>query len=172
MSIFTGLISSAFKQLHADAIIEVVRGSAIPCTLVYANPPSTTCPNCIFDNAGNKSSGRYKAGGAQTFVGICPICLGRGILIVETSVSIDLALIYDSKSWIPLRTGVNSPLGFVQTLSLLSTMDDIKKAKELITDVVDLSTQVRQRFERYGEPETCGFGQSTIIATMWKRIEN
>lgn len=168
---FKGLITKEFKQLHADAITEVVEGCAVPCQLIYGQTLFTNCPNCIYDPVGNKSSNRYLSGGPQPFNGVCPVCFGQGKIPDEQTTDICLCVIYDYKSWYPTPVEVNSPLGYIQTLSKLETMDDLKEAKEVIANT-NLNSYVRSRFERYGEPQPCGFGQATIIVTMWKRIEN
>lgn len=168
---FSGLINSDLKQLHADAMTELVTGVAIECELIFGQTLFSDCPNCIFDPIGNKSSNRYQSGGPTPFQGICPVCHGAGKFSDEQTEPINLAIIYDYKDWLSLSIQVNSPEGFVQTLSLLSTLDKLKQAKEIIVDT-SLEASVRQRFERYGEPQPCGFGQATIVVTMWKRIEN
>ena len=127
--------------------------------------------NCLLNVVGNKSSNRYQAGGPTPFVGICPVCNGAGKIPTEQTASIDLAIIYDYREWINIGIEIGSPLGYVQSLSLLKTLDDLKEAKELIVDT-NISKYVNQRFERVGEPQPCGFGQATIVVTMWKRIES
>ena len=168
---FSGIINSDFKNLHANAITELVTGCAVPCTLVYGQTLFTDCPNCLLNVVGNKSSNRYQAGGPTPFVGICPVCNGAGKIPTEQTASIDLAIIYDYREWINIGIEIGSPLGYVQSLSLLKTLDDLKEAKELIVDT-NISKYVNQRFERVGEPQPCGFGQATIVVTMWKRIES
>lgn len=170
-NLFDGLITTQFKQLHADAITELVTGAAVPCQLIYGQTLFTDCPNCIYDPIGNKSSGRYQTGGPTQFTGVCPVCFGVGKFADEQTTDINLSVIYDYKHWLQVPVEINSPKGYIQTLSVLATMDEIKEAKELIANT-DLNSYVRSRFERYGEPQPCGFGQATIIVTMWKRIEN
>lgn len=171
MSDFTGLITDEFKQLHADMITELVTSCTVECQLIYGQTLFEDCPNCLYDPIGNKSSNRYQTGGPAPFTGICPICFGQGKIPNEQTTDIDLVIIYDYKSWVPTGIKYESPFGYVQSLSLLNTMNDIKRAKEILVDT-SLDSSVRQRFERAGEPQPCGFGAATIIATMWKRIEN
>ena len=171
MNMFDGLITDSIKQLHADAMTELVTATAIECSLIFGQTLFTDCPNCIFDPVANKSSNRYQTGGLYPFQGICPLCHGVGKFPDEQTATVNLCLIYNYKDWMPIVAPVNSPEGYIQTLSLLNTLDNLKQAKEMIADT-SLVSSVRQRFERYGEPQPCGFGQATIIATMWKRIEN
>lgn len=171
MSNFTGLISDSFKQLHIDMITEVIRGCSVPCTLIYGTTNWTDCPNCVYDQAGKKSSNIYEGGGPIPFTfGVCPYCNGVGRLTNEVTVDTTLAPIYDYKGWIG-SVEVNTPHGFVQTLSVWATYDNLKEAKEVIIGT-DTNEYVKARFERYGEPEPCGLGSNSFVATMWKRIEN
>ncbi len=171
MSVFTNLISPAFKQLHVDMITELIRGCSVTCTLSFGVTLYVSCANCIFDPIGNKSSNRYLSGGPAEFsTGMCPMCGGAGKIPDVQTETISLVPIFDYKGWIPGLT-VASPDGFVQTLSVFSTFDILKRAKDIIIDTsIDLS--VRPRFERHGEPEPCGIGTSDFVLTLWKRIEN
>lgn len=173
MSDFTGLISDAFKQLHVDMITEVIRGCSVECTLIYGITKGTDCPNCIYSPMLGASSNKYQSGGPIPFTfGKCPYCKGIGKLDVESSTDINLALIFDYKSWIPgLSTNIQSPEGFVQSISGFETLEDLKNAKELL--VKDgIEEYIRYRFERYSEPEPCGLGSHSFISTLWKRIKN
>lgn len=173
MGTFDNIITPEFKQLHIDAITEVVRANAVDCTLIYGGTLFTDCPNCIYDSASNKSSGRFQAGGSQPFTGICPICVGAGKLKSEQTDDVSLAVIYNHKDWIPIGPSIGNPNGYVQTIGLAAVVNQLKTAKELIVNT-DISSDysIRQRYERSGEPQFCGFGHATIVVTMWKRIEN
>lgn len=60
MSIFTGLISDDFKQLHIDMITEVISGCAVPCTLVYGNTKWNDCANCWESGTMIRTEGGFK----------------------------------------------------------------------------------------------------------------
>lgn len=173
MSLFTGLISTTFKQHHIDMITEVIRGSSVTCQLIFGITLYADCPNCEYDPIGNKSSNRYESGGPSPFtVGSCPVCMGVGKIPNEETEEISLAPIYDYKEWIPeISSNVRSPYGFVQTLSLLETYPSLQRAKEVIIDTCITST-ARQRFERYQEPQVGGLGSSAFVMVLWKRIES
>lgn len=173
MSNFTNLLDNNFKQLYIDMITEVVRACSVTCTVTFGITLWTDCSNCTFDAIGNKSANRYQTGGPAPFtVGQCPMCAGAGKIPDEQTASISLAPVYDYKSWIPgLASNVQSPNGFVQTISVFSTYDTLRQAKEVIMDTaIDSST--RARFEKHREPEPCGMGASSFVLTMWKRVEN
>lgn len=173
MSKFTNLLTNTFKQYHVDMITETLRCCNVTCTVITGVTKYTDCPNCIFDPIANRSTNRYQAGGPISFsVGLCPYCNGIGKIPDEQTETVTLCPIYDYKSWIPqIESNVESPEGFVQTLSLFSTYSTLEQAKEIIIDT-SIDTNVRPRFERYSEPQPCGFGSSDFIVTMWKRIEN
>ena len=172
MSDFTGLISDEFKQLHIDMITEVIRGSSVSCTIIFGGTKFTDCENCIYDVVGKKSSNQYQSGGPIPFTtGICPFCSGIGRIPDEQTETISLCPIYDYKSWIPMNVSIESPMGFMQTLSLFSTYSTLVRAKEIIVDS-SITNVVRSRFQRYGEPQPCGLGSSSFVSVMWERIEN
>ena len=169
---FNGLISTQFKQLHKNAIIEVLRGCGVPCQVVFGTTKFEDCPNCKFDNIGNRSSGIYEPGGPTPFqFGICPVCNGLGRIPNDTSEAITLCPVYDYKQWIPMiNSSVRSPNGYVQTISVFSTYSTLKRSKEIIINT-DITTTVKSRFEREGDPEPCGIGTADFVITLWKRIE-
>ncbi len=172
MSNFTGMIGSDFKQLHVDMITELIRGCAVTCTLSFGISKWINCANCVFDPVGNKSANRYQTGGPMPFTfGTCPMCYGEGKIPDEQSSTVSLAPVYDYKDWVPLKSNVQSPEGFVQTLSLYSTFEVLRRAKDVIIDTAT-NASTKTKFEKYGEPEPCGIGASSFILCMWKRIEN
>lgn len=173
MSDFTGLITSTMKTTHVDMITEVLRGCSVPCTLYFGDTKYTDCPNCIYDPINKRSSGRYQSGGPIVFSnGACPYCHGAGRIPQDDSENLSLCPIYDYRSWIPtISSNVQSPEGYVQTMSVFSTRKLIVRAKEIIIDTT-ITSSVRTRMEKHGEPEICGLGGSDFVITMWKRIEN
>ena len=174
MSDFTGLIGDDFVQLHIDMMTEIISACSVECTAIYGVTLYDDCPNCVFDPIGNKSANRYQTGGPAPFtVGQCPLCAGAGKIANEQTETICLAPIYDYKSWIPgITSNVQSPYGFVQTLSMFDdTYDTIRQVKEIILDT-SLDSHVKARFEKHGEPYPCGLGHTKVVVAMWKRIEN
>jgi len=170
---FDGIITSEFKSLHTDAITEVIRGCSRPCRLIYGQTKFDDCPNCIYDPIGRKSANRYQAGGPMPFgVGICPLCHGQGVIPDETTLDIDLCPIWDHKSWIPqLSNVVKTPLGYVMTMSLIDSYDELKEAKEIIIDTA-IENYSRNLYIRHSEPEVCGFGNADFVFVLWKRSES
>lgn len=171
MGTFDGLLTSTLKQLHCDAILELVRGSSIGATLVFGSTKLTECPNCIYDPIGKKSSNKYKLGGPRAFSGICPHCSGRGVTDNDDTLAIDIVPIYNQKNWCN-QVKPHTPKNLIATFSLPDTYDQLKRAKELVLGEVQLSTKVSLRYQRYGEPLPCGLGMTCVIETIWERIEN
>ena len=121
----------------------------------------------------NRSSNIYKIGGPIPFTqGNCPYCYGLGVITTDHTVSLNLVVLWNYKDWIGwngVPDHTNVPFGQAQTLSKLSTLSNIKSAKELIIDT-DMSAYVKHRFERTSEPNPIGFGSDDYIVANWKRI--
>ena len=176
MSSFTGIISSSFKTLFTDAINALLEDDAltVPCQLVFVDSGRTECTNCYRDPMTGRSNGIYRPGGPISFSqGTCPYCFGLGMLITDNTTNLNLIVIWNYKEWIGwqgIPSDVMTPFGHCQTLSALSTLSDIKRAKEIILNT-DLSTYTKHRFDRISEPNPIGLGSDAYIITTWKRIE-
>lgn len=175
---FSGIITPALKTLYTNMIDSLLETSAltVPCRLIFGDTKWTLCPNCIYDAVGKKSSGRYKTGGPISFThGMCPYCNGVGRIPAEsTDDTVYLMPIWDSKNWMARNDGgISSPVNpeeYVQTLSqLATTYSKIKKAKKIVIDT-NIENYNRNHFERYGEPGIVGWGASSYVLTMWKKI--
>jgi len=169
---FSGILSTNLKNTFEDEIKALLEsgGGSTPCRLIYGVTRFTLCSNCIFDAIGKKSSNRYLSGGPVPFTDgqICPMCNGVGRIPQESTESINLVVIWDYRSWIDLGVNVNSPEGFVQTISEMDTLPKIKKAKDIIINT-DIEKHVRHAFVRHGEPAPAGLCRDTFVVTMWKR---
>jgi len=175
MGAFDNIITSAMKTIFTDAIDALLESDAltVPCTVVYGETKWTECSNCLIDIMGQKSSNKYKAGGPRPFTsGICPYCHGRGRIPSNDTETIYLIPLWDYKDWVQWKGSAELsryPEGYVQTMSAMSTITKIKKAKELLINT-DLESYLHNRFSRSGEPTPCGFGSSAYIFTMWKLL--
>lgn len=174
---FSGIITSDMKLLFTNMIDSVLENTALtlPCRFVYGDTKATECPNCYYDAATKKSSNRYKVAGPITFVDgqICPYCHGVGKIYNSATVDdIYLAVIWDSRSWIPM-TGLDKveiENNMVQTLSRLdTTYANILRAKHIIVDT-NVENYMTNRYEKVGSPEPCGFGESTYCLSMWRQV--
>ena len=170
---FNGIINDEFKLLHKQAITEVIRGCKRPCRLIFGDTLFTDCVNCVYDPIGKKSANRYQSGGPMPFgVGICPMCHGSGKIPDEQTENIDLCPIWDHREWIPqLRSVVKSPLGYVMTMSAITTYSSLKQAKKVIINT-DIENYSANTYIRESEPEPCGFGNDDFVFVLWKRAES
>tara|TARA_B100000809_G_C14754482_1_gene393398 strand:- start:29 stop:544 length:516 start_codon:yes stop_codon:yes gene_type:complete len=169
---FTDLIGAEFKKLHKDMIDGLLSDTSLTvlCTLYYASTKFTDCPNCIYSPIQHRSSNKYEPGGPIPFYhGICPYCNGRGRTQSSSEEDLYLCALWDSKDWYPLsQNNVNMADIDVQTFSKLDTYTKLKKANK-----IDINTSIKNlgfpSFVRIGDPEPCGLGQASHIATAWKR---
>lgn len=151
-----------------DAILED-DALTVPCILTYEGSKFTQCVNCIYDVIGGKSSSRYRSGGPIVFQNgqPCPMCNGSGKVSLTSTSTVYLMPIWDSKQWI-----VNQPLNIakiqVQTMSKITTYDDIMKAAKVIIDE-GISKYGTRDFVRIGDPEPLGFGASNYVLCSWGR---
>ncbi len=167
---FDGLISTDFKLMFTNMIDEVIRGTSVPCRLIYGGAKFTKCPNCNFNSITGKSANTYLSGGPIPFSkGICPHCNGDGRIPDENDDDIvNLAVLWDYRKWFQVGQVVANPDGMVQTLCSMGLISRLKKAKEIIVDT-NLEKYVRHRFIRDGEPTPIGLGDDQYIICMWKR---
>jgi hypothetical protein len=175
MGNFDGIITASFKQLFVDAIDALLENTAltVPCQLLFENTTFTECPNCILDVMSGRSSNIYKSGGPIAFTqGYCPYCNGVGRITTDNTINLNIIVIWNYKDWIGwagVPDNTMTPFGQCQTLSKMSTISDIKNAKEIILDT-DIESHVKHRFSRISEPNPIGLGADSYIVTMWKRI--
>ena len=171
---FSGIITQGLKDLHKNMIDALLEDTALsrPCRLVYSSTKYEDCNNCIFDNIGRRSSGRYQPGGPVSFNlgATCPVCNGIGRIATEESEdNIYLCILWDYKQWINFDVRVQSPEGKVQTLCSIDLTPKIKRANYIIL-ATDVEEYIHHKFQRDSEPQPCGFGANNYISVMWKRI--
>ena len=169
MNIFSGIISSDFKQLFTDAISALLYDSSctLPCTLYYGITKYEDCSNCIYDAIGQKSSNRFQSGGPLPFPfgGICPMCSGKGKRGAETSENLELMVIFDSKQFVNLG-GVANPEGTIQVVTFADRSDKLSRAKEM-TVSSDVATS---RYERASSPQPCGLGNGSFVECLFRSL--
>ena len=164
---YTGVITAAMKTTFNNAIDALLENSActVACTLVYGGQKFENCSNC--------QGGVYVPGGPIPFPNgkICPLCQGTSRREVEQTDTIYLMPIFNSKKWTTtiIKTSPKYPNEVCETMSLLSTMPQLKACKHIILDSTN-SNYTRNVFKRLGEPEPCGFGDMRYIITAWERV--
>ena len=169
---FAGIITPELKQLHKFMIDAILEDTAltVPCTLIYNATKYTECSNCIINNITGKSSGKYKTGGPIAFTnGQCPYCNGVGKVKVESTDTIYLLSIWDSKKWIiPSELATKVADIAVQTMSKMTTYPQITRCSQLQIDTKIENFGI-PRFERMCNPQPLGWGDDNWIITTWKR---
>lgn len=164
--------SNAMKALLSET------GATVPCKLIY---PGTIqiCTNCELNPMTQRSSGVYKTGGPVPFIkGQCPYCAGEGKREVNPDPeTIYLMVVWSYKEWTKFGFNIQNPDGKALSLSDITTLPKIKRAKEIIFNS-NVEDYVRHTFRRIGEPNPCGccvadpddpVGEM-FIGTMWERV--
>jgi hypothetical protein len=170
---FENIISAEFKQIFNDAITSIIAENAlaVPCILRYASNQLSLCNNCVFDSVANRSSNIYNGTGPAYFpeYSICPVCNGKGMTETDSTESVHLGVIFDSKYFINWNSKtINIPDGAVQTICKVELLPKIKNANSIIFDT-NLSDYGKYEYIRDGEPNPCGLGDHHFITTMWKK---
>ena len=170
---FLNIITDAFKQIHVDAITSLLASGSLsrPCRIIKKSK-WVTCENCVINMSTGKSSNVYNGTGSISFTsGKCPFCNGEGRFSTRDTSTLYLMPLYDWKDWIGWN-GTNAQTaaadGMIQTLSLYSTITDIKQAVEVVIDT-DIEKYVQQLYQRESEPTPCGLGSASFLHTMWKK---
>ena len=167
---FEGIITSAFKTTFTNMIDSLLEDAAltVPCRFVYMGTKWSECANCRVNPISGRSTSVYRSGGPVPFSGsVCPVCNNNARIPDQSTETIYMCVLWNYKDWIGgIQT--NSPEGLVQTISKLDTLDNIKRATEVVVDT-DIENYVKHVFEREGEPNMCGLGANSYVFTMWRR---
>ena len=136
-NIFDGILDDNFKTLFNDAIDTIINqaGLAVPCKLLYSTTDSTFCSNCLYNPITNRSLDKYNGTGPINFPenSTCPVCVGFGKIVYDTSEIVYMAAIFDSKYWLNWGSrSINVADGTVQTLCSINLLPKIKNCKYMI----------------------------------------
>ena len=156
---FSGIITPELKTLFTNMIDSLLEDDALtlPCKLVYEGSKFILCDQCTI----NPMTGRSTDSS-------CPKCHGNGKISVTASEVVYMAVLFDYKDWID-KLPVNSPDGYVQTISKIDTLDNIRRTNYIIVNT-DIENYVQNKFQKFGESSFCGFGASSYVVTTWKRV--
>ena len=166
---FAGIINADMKQLHKDMIDSLLETTAltVPCRLIFRGSLyNDTAVSGSVNPIGNTPPGAFSQGGP--FFGPPR----DDVVPNEETATLYMMVIWTSKNWMKTalaKTLINSPDMHIQTICKVSDLVLIKQADKMVVDT-DLEAKVQHTFTRVGEPELCGFGASTHISTMWKKI--
>ena len=161
---FENIITDYMKELHKDAISEVIRGHQTPCTLYLPSTKTIACSSCNNTNIGNTGPNPFLAGGYGEHT-TCSKCGGKGRVPVQAEVDVNLALIWDFARYQFFGSAV-AERGEVMSISSISLLKDIKACNYGIFNT-DLSSGNKHQFYLVGEPQPCGFGADHFIMCMW-----
>lgn len=164
------IITPEVKAVFNGAIDALLKEGAlsIPCQLKYSGTHQTLCPNCIYDPISKRSANKFKVSGSIPFNEgqICPVCSGRGLSQGDSSETISMGVIFDSKYFVKWGSDtVRIPDGVIQTLCSSSYIAKIKNASQVSLEA-NGSLFV---YTRLTEPQPMGFGDTNYILTMWQR---
>ena len=160
-------IPSSVFNTYNEAVLLFTRTA----TLVYPEKKED-CPNCIIDNMAGRSRSvsRYQAGGPYPFErGMpCPYCGSKGYKAIESTDDITLRIYWDRKFWVSTDFKIDVPDGGIQTISYMTDLPKILRAKELIVHK-DIEDYGEIRFKRTGEYYPMGLKQNRYVACFWER---
>ena len=167
------IINNDLKNTYKSFIDELLRVNSLslPCKVLYSGSLFTECSNCYIDPISGSSSNRYKAGGAFVFAAgqICPNCRGLGGTHGESYDLLNMLVIFDYKYWTNFNSKIHPPEGQVQTISPFSDYTKINSCNKIIIDTT-IQDYTESYYTRNSEPQPAGFGESSYIFTMWKKI--
>ena len=167
MSIPYPNLQQLFNQ-HLDHYLSSA-GLSTPCLLNLGNSNLSECPNCIYDSILKQSANIYKTGGPINFPNgsICPYCRGSGQAGSAQSVTINMAILWDYKSWIIKPINLENPTGFIQTICHKNYRTPILQAQDMTVLNTDQNAPI---FVLDAEPTPAGLGDQNYIITQWKKI--
>jgi hypothetical protein len=143
-------------------------------TLVYPEKKEQ-CTNCYMDTMGtrNRSISKYRPSGPYPFErGMpCPYCGGKGYKATESSDDITLRIYWNRKFWVDIGIPIDVPDGSMQTISYMTDLEKINKAKYLIPKYDGIEKYDQSRYERAGLSYPQGFKQNETkyVVTFWTR---
>ena len=117
----------------------------------------------------------YRSGGPYPFDrGMpCPYCNGKGYKAVESTDEITLRIYWNRKAWVDIGIPIDVPDGSIQTISYMTDLPKINKAKYLIPNYDGIEDYTKMKYERSGNSYPQGFKQNTTkyIVTFWSMAD-
>jgi hypothetical protein len=169
------IITQELKNIYKNMINELIspNGLTNKCILSFNNGTSDYCDNCLFDPISKVSANIYNGTGPRSFINytVCPECLGLGVKQNNNKTkTVNLAVIFDSKSFInfdpkvgvPLSSVVNIPNINIQTICHKNLALDIRNCSSMSIN--------NTSYERVGDVNPVGLGDLDFIFTNWKRL--
>ena len=103
----------------------------------------------------------------------CPYCNGKGYKANETTEDITLRIYWNKKFWVDIGIPIDVPDGAMQTISYMTDLEKINKAKYIIPNYDGIEKYDQSRYERAGSSYPQGFKQNATkyIVTFWTRSD-
>ena len=165
-------IPSSVFSVYNEAILLFTRTG----TLVYPEKRED-CPNCIMDTMSTRGRAMsiYQAGGPYPFErGMpCPYCDGKGYKATEVTEDITIRMYWSQKHWIDVGVPIDVPEGALQTISYMTDLAKINRAKYLIPKYDGIENYENMKYDRLGPSYPQGFKQNDTkyVVTFWSRID-
>lgn len=170
MSIFSGIINSTLRDIYNDGEIEMWRGLAIPCTIIYA-PTKIPCSNCVDVTIGGFTGNISQDGmSLPGFAEFCPYCAGTGYKEVSETSDVRMQINVDPRSFLGVFKPmiIESPQNFLESKARLEDLPALLKCVEVIINT-NLSGYKEARYSRASEAVPSGMFQNKFCHILWKR---
>lgn len=165
-------ISEDIRQIAADAITDLIDQLGKDCDLIYP-PIYVSCPNCIFDSIGNKSSNYWRDGGPLPFPdgSMCPYCNGVGQHAQEVTKTIKVLVNSVPKEFMKnLPLNLQVPDGMIMTKGKMEDLADVLQSRKMVVQT-NLSNILKLTYELRGEPiDTNNIAQGRFWSAYWWRV--
>lgn len=152
-------------QERIDALINQLGKNVV----LEFEPSRSVCPNCIFDNIGNRSSGRYKTGGPRYFEQgqRCPYCKGAGFLNTAVSKCIKCLTKWSPKDVERYGINLNDSGDIVRLKTFYEDADDMVRAISAIVDH-DIADILPLKVKLIKGPFPAGLRDSRYCISFWR----
>lgn len=166
---FSNIINSDMKALFNNAIDALLEQNSLslPCKLKFGSNGSNMCPNCLYDPITKRSANKYNDTGLVPFYQgqICPVCQGFGLIETDSSQTLYLGIIFDSKYFLKWGSeSINIGNTSIQSICHTAYLGKLTNAIELTV----LTSDGEYNYTRVGSPKLLGFGDTNYAVTMWQ----
>lgn len=131
------LIKAKHIKLYKKYTEALIKDLSKDITLTFEGE-GVFCGNCTYDHKNRCSTGQYNGTGPKRFVGMCPICKGKGKIFTETT-----KIIQGIAKWVvpgekekqndEISAGITT-IGYFRIKTLVANLEDIKSARKIIID--------------------------------------
>jgi|TARA_R110000765_G_scaffold211102_1_gene316208 hypothetical protein len=153
---------SVFDKYY-DVIDSTFTIFGVTCKLVYIETVEEISTS--YDNfpTHNSISAHRRGPGVPAFVRETTV-----LREVEKTEEIKLKVYWDSRAWVKVGSNIVIPDNSIQTISYMTDLPKILRAKELIVHK-DIESYGDIRFKKTGEHYPMGLKQTRYVACFWER---